>query len=310
MEEVQRTRILEAMAEAMCDRGAGGGTVALAEVIERAGISSGAFHEAFADREACLLAAFDLAVQRARMRTIAAYDAEPRWVDAVKSGLAELLRFLEDEPALGRLLLVYSMSGGEQVLRRRVETLEALAAVVDRGRLESPPGRQAPAPVIAEGVVGAVLAVLQNRLLADEPEPVIGLFGSLVSIVVLPYLGVSVARRELTRPAPPPRGGLVRPSAGAASLDEDRAEVRLTYRTTRVLSAIADYPGASNREVADRAGIIDQGQISKLLARLQQAALIIKIGESRPARGAPNSWALTERGDALLGIARAGEVYR
>jgi len=310
VEEVQRTRILEAMAEAMCDRGAGGGTVALAEVIERAGISSGAFHEAFADREACLLAAFDLAVQRARMRTIAAYDAEPRWVDAVKSGLAELLRFLEDEPALGRLLLVYSMSGGEQVLRRRVETLEALAAVVDRGRLESPPGRQAPAPVIAEGVVGAVLAVLQNRLLADEPEPVIGLFGSLVSIVVLPYLGVSVARRELTRPAPPPRGGLVRPSAGAASLDEDRAEVRLTYRTTRVLSAIADYPGASNREVADRAGIIDQGQISKLLARLQQAALIIKIGESRPARGAPNSWALTERGDALLGIARAGEVYR
>jgi AcrR family transcriptional regulator len=310
VEEVQRTRILEAMAEAMCDRGAGGGTVALAEVIERAGISSGAFHEAFADREACLLAAFDLAVQRARTRTIAAYEAEPRWVDAVKSGLAELLRFVEDEPALGRLLVVYSMSGGEQVLRRRVETLEALATVVDRGRLESPAGRQAPAPVIAEGVVGAVLAVLQNRLLAHAPEPVIGLFGSLVSIVVLPYLGVSVARRELTRPAPPPRGGLARPSGGAASLGEDRAEVRLTYRTTRVLSAIADYPGASNREVADRAGIVDQGQISKLLARLQEAALIIKIGESRPARGAPNSWALTERGDALLGIARAGEVYR
>jgi len=310
VEEVQRTRILEAMAEAMYDRGAGGATVTLAEVIDRAGISSGAFHEAFADREACLLAAFELAVQRARRRVSAAYDAEPRWVDAVKSGLAELLRFLEQEPALGRLLVVYSMGGGERVLRRRVETLDALAAVIDRGRLESPAGRQAPTRVIAEGVVGAVLAVLQNRLLADAPEPVIGLFGSLVSIVVLPYLGVSVARRELTRPAPPPRGGLVRPSGGAEGLYEDRAAVRLTYRTTRVLSAIADYPGASNREVADRAGIVDQGQISKLLARLQEAALIVKIGESRPARGAPNSWALTERGEALLGIARAGEVYR
>jgi AcrR family transcriptional regulator len=301
VEEVQRTRILEAMAEAMYDRGAGGGSVTLAEVIERAGISSGAFHEAFADREACLLAAFDLAVQRVRRRVSIAYDAEPRWVDAVKSALAELLRFLEEEPALGRLLVVYSMSGGEQVLRRRVQTLEALAAVVDRGRLESPAGREAPAPVIAEGVVGAVLAVLQNRLLADAPEPVIGLFGSLVSIVVLP---------ELTRPAPPPRGALARPSGGAESLYENRAAVRLTYRTTRVLSAIADYPGASNREVADRAGIVDQGQISKLLARLQESALIVKIGESRPARGAPNSWGLTERGEALLGIARAGEVYR
>jgi AcrR family transcriptional regulator len=310
VEEVQRIRILEAMAEAMSDRGAGGATVTLAEVIDRAGISSGAFHEAFADREACLLAAFELAVQHARRRLSAAYDAEPRWVDAVKSGLAEFLRFLEDEPALGRLLVIYSMSGGEQVLRRRVETLEALAAVVDRGRLESPAGRQAPGPVAAEGVVGAVLAVLQNRLLAEEPEPVIGLFGSLVSIVLLPYLGVSVARRELTRPAPPPRGAVARPSGGAESLYEDRAAVRLTYRTTRVLSAIADYPGASNREVADRAGIVDQGQVSKLLARLQEAALIVKIGESRPARGAPNSWGLTERGEALLGIARAGEVYR
>lgn len=310
MEEVQRNRILEAMAEAMYDRGAGGATVTLAEVIERAGVSSGAFHEAFTDREVCLLEAFDLAVQRAHRRVGTAYEAEPRWVDAIKSGLAEFLRFLEEEPALGRLLVVYSMGGGEQVLHRRAQTLGALAALVDRGRLESPVGRQAPPPVVAEGVVGAVLAVLQNRLLADSSEPVIGLFGPLVSIIVLPYLGVGVARRELTRPAPPPRGVLVRPSTGAEGCYEDRAAVRLTYRTTRVLSAIADYPGASNREVADRAGIVDQGQISKLLARLQEAALILKIGESRPARGAPNSWALTDRGEALLGIARAGEVYR
>jgi hypothetical protein len=32
------------------------------------------------------------------------------------------------------------------------------------------------------------------------------LFGSLVSIVVLPYLGAGTARRELARPAPRPRG--------------------------------------------------------------------------------------------------------
>lgn len=310
MEEVQRIRILEAMAEAMSDRGAGGATVTLADVIERAGVSSGAFHEAFVDREACLLAAFDLGVQRARMRLSAAYDAEPRWIDAVKAGLAEFLRFLEDEPALGRLLVVYSMSGGEQVLRRRVEILEALAAVVDRGRLEGPAGRQAPAAVVAEGVVGAVLAVLHNRLLSDEHRPAIELFGSLVSIVVLPYLGVGVARRELTRPAPPPRGSVARGSGGADSPFEDRAAVRLTYRTRRVLSAIADYPGASNREVADRAGIVDQGQISKLLSRLQAAEMIVKIADGRPSRGAPNSWGLTERGEALLAIAMSGEVYR
>ena len=309
MEEVQRTRVLEAMAEAMSERGAGGASVTLAEVIARSGVSSVAFQGEFADREACLLAAFDLGVQRARQGMVDAYDAEPRWLDAVKGALAAFLRFLEEEPALGRLLVVYSMSGAEQVLRRRAEVLDALANAIDLGRLEIAAGSQQPAAVVGEGVVGALLAVLQNRLLAEGDEPVIELFGSLVSIIALPYLGAAVARRELTRPVPPARPGGGAPQSPGSSVGEGGA-VRLTYRTARVLSAIADYPGASNREVADRAGIVDQGQISKLLARLQAAEMIAKIGDGRATRGAPNSWRLTASGEALLGRVRAGSLSR
>jgi AcrR family transcriptional regulator len=283
------------MAEAMAD----GGTVTVNDVIVRAGVSSAAFHEAFADREACVLAAFDLGLRRARKRMVAAYDAEPRWLDAIKAALAAFLRFVEEEPALGRLLVVGSMSGGEQVLRRRVKVLGALAAVIDRGRLEGPAGSQQPPAVIAEGMVGAVLAVVQNRLLADERGVVMDLFGSLVGIIVLPYLGVGVARRELTRPAPRIRADAGPGRADGASSIEHAGGLRLTYRTARVLSAIGDYPGASNREVADRAGIVDQGQISKLLARLEARDLIAKIGEGRT-RGAPNSWRLTERGEVVF----------
>jgi AcrR family transcriptional regulator len=308
VQEVERTRVLEAMAAAMSARGADGGSVTVVEAIARSGISSEAFYEEFADREACLLAAFELAVQRARQPVLAAYDAEPRWLDAIKAGLAVLLRFLDDEPALGRLLIVYSMSGGEQLLRRRVELLRVLADVVDRGRQEGPPDRQQPAAVIGEGVVGAVIAVLHNRLLSDEHEPVIELFGSLVSIIVLPYLGAGVARRELARPAPPARTtGAGIGSKGASSLG-DGGGIRLTYRTARVLSAIADYPGASNREIADRAGIIDQGQISKLLGRLRAASLIETLGDARTTRGAPNSWRLTARGESLLGSIPGGDL--
>jgi len=299
VEEAHRTAILESVAEAMAARGAGGGATAVAELIAHSGVSSSAFHDTFPDREACLLAAFELGVGRARARMVAAYDTEPRWLDAIKAGLAAFLRFLEDEPALGRLLVVYSMSGGERVLRRRVEVLEALAAVVDRGRLEVSPGRQQPAAVIGEGVVGAVLAVLQNRLLADDRASLIELFGPLVSIVVLPYLGAGVARRELARPAPRVRAVVGAGAKGAGGHLEHGGVVRLTERTVRVLRAIADYPGASNREVADRAGVVDQGQISKLLSRLQARELIVKLGEART-RGAPNSWHLTERGEALL----------
>jgi AcrR family transcriptional regulator len=299
VEEAQRTRILEALAEAMAERGVAGAGVTAADVIARTGVSSGAFHEAFPDREACLLAAIELGVARASRSVLAAYDAEARWLDAVKAALVAFLSFLEDEPALGRLLVVYSMSGGERVLRRRVEILAALAAVVDRGRLEGVARRQQLPPVIAEGVVGAVLTVLQNRLLADERAGVKDLFGSLVSIIVLPYLGAGVARRELTRPAPRIRSGATIEPPGAGGSGEYGGALRLTYRTTRVLSAIEVYPGASNREVADRAGIVDQGQVSKLLNRLQARGLIAKIAEGRT-RGAPNSWRLTERGELVL----------
>jgi AcrR family transcriptional regulator len=297
VEEVERTKILEAVAQAMTEHGP---SVALGNAIARAGISSGAFHEQFPDRDSCLLAAAELGLERAGRTMLAAYDSEPRWLDAIKAALVALLAFLEREPALGRLLVVYSMSGGEQVLRRRVEVLGVLAAAVDRGRLEGPADRQQLPEVLAEGVVGAVLAVLQNRLLADEHAAVMDLFGSLVSIIVLPYRGAGAARRELLRPPPRLRAGAdIGPAHDALPDEPHGAGVRLTYRTARVLRALADYPGASNREVAERAGIVDQGQVSKLLGRLHARGLIAKAGEART-RGAPNSWRLTERGELVL----------
>jgi len=299
VEQAQRTRILESMAQAMSERGLGGATAPLSAVIARAGVSSGAFHEQFADREACLLAAFELALERARGPVLSAYDAEVRWLDALKAALAAVLRFLEEEPALGRLLVVYSMSGGERLLRRRAQVLAALAEAIDRGGGEALAGRGQPPPaVVAEGLVGAVLAILQNRLLEHPERGVMDLFGSLVSILVLPYLGAGAARRELMRPVPRARAG-AGPGAEVTSFGEGSG-MRLTYRTARVLAAIGDYPGASNREVAERAGVVDQGQISKLLARLQARGLIAKAAPAQ-ARGAPNSWQLTERGRAMAG---------
>jgi hypothetical protein len=68
----------------------------------------------------------------------------------------------------------------------------------------------------------------------------------------------------------------------------------LGHRSCRVLAAIAAQPGASNREVADAAEVRDEGQTSKLLARLQLLGLIHDRGEWRV--GEPHSWRLTARG--------------
>ncbi len=310
MQGAQRTRVLECLAELMFEQGVGPSSVTLTDVCSRAGVSSAALHEQFADRDALLLAAFELGVERASEAMGDAFAAEDRWLDAIKAALAAFLRFLEREPELARVTIVHAMAGGVEVLRRRAEVLRVLAAIVARGRAEATTGRQPPPEVIAEGVVGAVVTVVHNRLVTGEGGPPTELFGSLVSIIVLPYMGSSVARRELIRPLPRPRPAPG--SGGDGSLAGHALETRLTYRTARVLRAIGDYPGASNREVAERAGVVDQGQISKLLGRLHARELIEKIGGTR-ARGAPNSWRLTERGELARadaeerGLAEQGE---
>jgi DNA-binding MarR family transcriptional regulator len=296
VERDERISILEALAEAIAEPG-GAAALDIDVLSARVGVSRKAFERQFADPEAALLAAFDLAVERAAAAAVPAFEGESRWLDAIRAALGASLRFAEAEPALARLIVVHAMGGGPRVLARRMEVLGAVAAAVDRARLEMPPGRRAPPAVIAEGVVGAVLAVLANRLLSEPARSPIELFGTLSSIIVLPYLGPSVARRELSRPLPRPRAEQEAPPV-PERLD-GAAKPRLTYRTARVLSAIEDYPGASNREVAQRAGILDQGQISKLLGRLEQRELIARIGEAR-VRGEANAWRLTEEGRAAV----------
>jgi AcrR family transcriptional regulator len=296
VEDIQRTHILEALATIVAERGVSGLT--LADALARANVTRRVFYGLFDDLETALMAAFELGVRRAGDRIAPAYSEQARWRDAIRPALAELLRFLDDEPALGRLCVVHSLSGGPALLRRRAEVQTTLWRVVDRGRGEGVASRVDPPAVIAEGVVGAVLTVVQTRLLAqdDEPpdrRPVIELFGSLMSLITLPYLGYGASQRELGRPAPAPR------SAGGRMPEGYGGEyhgVRLTYRTSRVLAAIAQYPGASNREIAERAGIVDQGQVSKLLARLRGGGVIENLTEGT-ARGAPNSWRLTDLGE-------------
>jgi DNA-binding MarR family transcriptional regulator len=76
--------------------------------------------------------------------------------------------------------------------------------------------------------------------------------------------------------------------------------MRFTYRTMRVLMAVAERPGSSNRMVGQAAGIGDQGQASKLLARLHKLGLIENQGGD-PARGEPNAWTLTPTGRQVHG---------
>jgi AcrR family transcriptional regulator len=299
--EIQRSRLLAAAVDVVQERGYARMTVA--QVILRARVSRKTFYDIFADREECFLAAFEQAVDHARELAVAAYEREPSWRDGTRSALARLLILMDEEPALAKLCVVEALGAGERVLQCRAEVLRELAVGVDRGRRVTQPRREPPS-VTAEGIVGAILGVLHTRLLVRAKEPLTDLLGPLMSMIVLPYLGPTAARRELARPGPDIRG-IRRASRRLPRAQDPLAglNIRLTYRTVRVLMIIAEHPGASNREIADGSGIVDQGQISKLLTRLQRLQLVENVGDGQE-KGAANAWHLTRRGAQLERSAR------
>ena len=79
--------------------------------------------------------------------------------------------------------------------------------------------------------------------------------------------------------------------------------MRVTYRTTRVLNAIGDSPGLSNRDIAEAAGLTDEGQTSRLLRRLEQRDLVQNVGVGH-AYGGANAWLLTAYGERVLDATR------
>ncbi len=291
---IQRARILSALVELVAERGVSNATIA--HIVARSGVSRRTFYELFKDREDCFVAAFEMAVERASRYVREVYDPQASWAVRIRVSLIALLSFLDEEPFMARLLIVESLGAGPRALQRRSHVLSRLIAAVDEGRSEAKGGSE-PTKLSAEGVVGAVLSVLHARLSEKNPGRLVELTNPFMSMIVLPYLGSAASRRELARPVPKPNGIVPKPNGMSDPLRE--LGIRLTYRTVMVLMAVAAHPGSSNRMVADEAGISDQGQISKLLRRLEGLGLIEIAGEA-PVRGGPNSWTLTERGRSVV----------
>jgi AcrR family transcriptional regulator len=310
--EIQRARMLTAMAQEISQRGAA--NVSVAHVVGRSGVSRRTFYEIFEDREDCFLAAFDDALGHVAAVVIPAYEQPGSWRARIRAALTALLECLDYDPATGRLLIVESLAAGPRALERRQRVLARIIPVIEQGQGEGKTSADPP-PLTAEGIAGAVLSVLHGRL-AEAPlspaarsagaghaedDSLLELLNPLMGMIVLPYLGPAAVRKELERAIPKQSGK--RPLMRTDPLQD--LPMRFTYRTMRVLMSVAEQPGSSNRAVGQTAGIGDQGQASKLLARLHKLGLIENEGGG-PARGEPNAWMLTTTGrqvhDTITGL--------
>lgn len=292
--KIQRARVLAAAVEVIDDVGYAGMTVGA--IIERARVSRKTFYDVFSDREDCFEAVFEHVSALASTVATAAYATQTEWLASIRAALGALLCLMDEEPTLARFWVVEAVGARGPVLERRARTMSILARVVDEGRsLISE--RNQPPELTAEATVGGIGQIIHARLLRRSPEPLSDLLGPLMYTIALPYLGSARAYAELSRPTR--RAPAVREAGRTRKQRLEDVKIRLTYRTVRTLEAILARPGASNREIAQTCGITDQGQISKLLSRLERLGFVENRGLGRHA-GLANEWYLTDGAIKIL----------
>lgn len=329
MAVVQRARLLAGAVRAVDKYGYAHSTVS--EITALAHVSRRTFYELFSGSEECLLAMCEEILGRASANVALAELDDLAWRERVRAGLWAILSFLDAEPTLARIGVVQSARGGPRIIELRERLFGRLASVIDEGRVAGNRAVDCP-ELTGEGLVGAVTSILHTRLVrgtlkgtphrgvqASEQPSLKSLQGELMAMIVAPYLGSAAARAERNRPAPAPlptpsgnggtdiNGSISSGTVVGAERDPlHGVSMRFTYRTACVLEAVAAQPGLSNRGVGNAAGISDQGQVSKLLARLQGFGLMTNTGP--PRKGAPNAWELTVEGEQVAQVVAMGAV--
>jgi hypothetical protein len=243
----------------------------------------------------CPVATFDERLARVTRLAVEAAERERNWHARVSAVLSVVLAFFDEERDWARVLIDESAIANSQISERRRDALKALMrALVTELEAEANSSEWfVPASEItAELVVGGILSVLRTRMLEGLSEPFAQLAPALTAFVTAPFPSASWRLDQQ-------RGG----GANESEWPAQRLPVRTTYRTTRVLSAIDESPGLSNREIAEAAGLSDEGQTSKLLRRLERRGLVQNFGLGQPS-GGPNAWQLTPYGARVLEATR------
>jgi AcrR family transcriptional regulator len=131
----------------------------VARVVEQAGVSRATFYEHFADKEACFLAAFEVAAERIE---VAMQRTEADFSPAFRAGelLDGLLAYIVRDPASARIVLVEALAGGPEVRRAHERFIGSIETTVERWL--AGPGEHGfrvtlPGRAVSEGIGGILL---------------------------------------------------------------------------------------------------------------------------------------------------------
>jgi len=177
-------------------------SVAVEEIVARAGGSREDFERTFPSKQACAVAAIE-GVMAENLRVVqAAYDSEERWPDSLRTAAYAMARYVADNPKEIRFGMLDMLWAGEMTGALRDQFFGKFVAMVEAGREVAPDPAAVP-PLAAESAVGSITQALGRYSLerGGERDPVAAV-PEMMYLAVRPYLGEEAARKELTIPPP------------------------------------------------------------------------------------------------------------
>ena len=191
----QRTRMLAAMVQAVADKGYA--RVAVADVIDRAGVSRKTFYEQFANKDECFLAAYDATVDELLATIDEALEAlAPDWLAAHRAAVHAYLDALAASPEFARAFLIEVLGAGPEALSRRAAVQDRFAAQLSdvhrRARADIAEIPEVP-PYTFRAAVGAVTELVTVHVLEHGAETLPELADAVLDVQLALLVGRQVA---------------------------------------------------------------------------------------------------------------------
>jgi AcrR family transcriptional regulator len=265
----QRERLIAAMTQAAARYGYKGASVA--RVVEGAGVSRATFYQHFADKEACFLAAFELAAERMELslpRVEAEYSPALRAAELLDDLLANIAR----DPAAARILLVEALAGGPRVRQAQEGFMQTIEATFERwlgGPGENGYRLEISGRAIMEGIGGVLLMRSfrgETARLADLRADLLAWMYSYAVPEQRPRISAAEWRRR-GRGLVPAAGEQAGAAAAARKLPRGRSaaapEAVAGAQRERILAAVATLARSKSFTAMTVADIVKSGSVTR-----------------------------------------------
>ncbi len=191
-----RDRVLRAMSGLCAERGYAETTVA--EIVARAGVSSEAFHELFADKEECAIAAVNAILGEVMSVVAGSYSADLSEWDSMLVGIRAILELMAANPSFAYISYITARQmATPKIHEAREPGIRLLRAMLERLWAYS---REATQPLaVPAGALGGAEAAVRREIVAGRAEELPRLLPDFVYGATVPFLGQSEALRLARR---------------------------------------------------------------------------------------------------------------